>query len=66
MRARLQLALVIGLLIAAVLHRRRVVRGEQAQYLSPVEMALSSDGRSLYVVCEKATNCAWWTSPAEK
>ena len=28
--------------------------GEDARYLNPVEMALSADGRSLYVVCEKS------------
>ncbi len=54
MRARLQLALVIGLLIAAVLIIGAWSAGEDARYLNPVEMALSADGRSLYVVCEKS------------
>ena len=54
MRARLQLALVIGLLIAAVLIIGTWSAGEDARYLNPVEMALSADGRSLYVVCEKS------------
>ena len=54
MRARLQLALVIGLLLAAVLIIGAWSAGEAARYLNPVEMALSSDGRSLYVVCEKS------------
>ena len=54
MRARLQLALVIGLLIAAVLLIGAWSAGEDARYLNPVEMALSADGRSLYVVCEKS------------
>ena len=54
MRARLQLALVIGLLLAAVLVIGAWSAGEDARYLNPVEMALSADGRSLYVVCEKS------------
>ncbi len=54
MRARLQLALVIGLLIAAVLIIGAWSAGEDARYLNPVEMALSPDGNSLYVLCEKS------------
>jgi YVTN family beta-propeller protein len=54
MRARLQLALVIGLLLAAVLGIGAWSAGEDARYLNPVEMAQSADGRSLYVVCEKS------------
>ena len=54
MRARLQWALVIGLLLAAVLGIGAWSAGEDARYLNPVEMALSADGRSLYVVCEKS------------
>jgi YVTN family beta-propeller protein len=53
MRARIQLALVIGLLLAAVLIIGAWSAGEDARYLNPVEMALSADGNSLYVVCEK-------------
>src|SRR5579871_6849119 len=54
MRARLQLALVVGLLLAAVLGIGAWSAGEDARYLNPVEMALSADGRSLYVLCEKS------------
>ena len=54
MRARLQLALVIGLLIASVLIIGAWSAGEDARYLNPVEMALSPDGHSLYVLCEKS------------
>ncbi len=53
MRPRLQLALVIGLLLAAVLIVGAWSAGEDARYLNPIELALSVDGRSLYVVCEK-------------
>jgi YVTN family beta-propeller protein len=54
MRKRLQLALAIGLLLAAVLIVGAWSAGEDARYLNPIEMALSADGRSLYVVCEKS------------
>jgi YVTN family beta-propeller protein len=53
MRARLPLALVIGLLLAGVLTVGAWSAGEDARYLNPIETALSADGKSLYVVCEK-------------
>ena len=67
MRARLQLALVIGLLIAAVLIIGAWSAGEDARYLNPVEMALSRPTavHSMFSA-RRATSCAWSTSPAEK
>ena len=53
MRARIQLALALGLLLAGVLIIGAWSASEDTRYLNPVEMALSADGRSLYVVCEK-------------
>ncbi len=54
MRARVQLGLVIGLLLAGVLIIGAWSAGEDARCLNPVEMAFSADGRSLYIVCEKS------------
>ena len=47
-------ALFVGafLLIAAMPAPRQTASGLKERYLSPIEMALSPDGRFLYVVCE--------------
>jgi len=54
MRTRIQLTLAVVLLLAAVLIVGAWSAGEDARYLNPVEMAISADGRTLYVVCEKS------------
>ena len=52
MRARFQLAITLALLLGSILIIGAWSAGEDARYLNPVEMALSADGKSLYVVCE--------------
>jgi len=53
-RKRFQLAIAVGLLVAAVLALGAWSASEQERYLNPVEMAFSPDGRFLYVICENA------------
>jgi len=47
-------AVAIALLSAVPPHARAGTPGADDQYLSPSEMALSPDGRLLYVVCERS------------
>ena len=84
MKANLSIAVTLALLTLCLASamRTKQVSGSvepESEYLSPSEMALSLDGRSLFIVCERSNEllifrhghqqghsaCSGWALPAQ-